>query len=155
MKWGTRGSGNGQFESPWGIAITQSGTILVSDLNRSTIQAFAPDTTWLYQWGAAGSNADGLMLGPNDLTLDQYDHVYVADSENDQVQVFTASGDFLLRWGMAGSGIGEFNRPGAVAVDGDGNIYVSDNENNRVQEFGTTPTAATSTSWGRIKADYR
>ena len=41
-KWGTIGSGDGQFEEPTGIALDSSGNAYVVDRGNSRIQVFAP-----------------------------------------------------------------------------------------------------------------
>ena len=43
-KWGTSGSGNGQFDGPDGIAIDDSGNVYVADWNNNRIQKF--DSEW-------------------------------------------------------------------------------------------------------------
>jgi DNA-binding beta-propeller fold protein YncE len=40
-KWGTEGTGNGQFDEPTGIAIDSSGNVYVVDRGNSRIQVFA------------------------------------------------------------------------------------------------------------------
>ena len=59
--------------------------------------------------------------------------MYVADWFNDRIQQFTPDGEHQASFGTSGSGIGQFNRPNGVCVDGDGTIYVADWLNNRVQ----------------------
>jgi DNA-binding beta-propeller fold protein YncE len=39
-KWGTAGSGNGQFNHPWGLAVDSSGKVFVADTNNNRIQVF-------------------------------------------------------------------------------------------------------------------
>ena len=41
-KWGTEGTGDGQFEEPTGIAIDSSGNVYVVDRGNSRIQVSAP-----------------------------------------------------------------------------------------------------------------
>ena len=41
-KWGTPGSGDGQFEEPTGIAINSLGNVYVVDRGNNRIQVFAP-----------------------------------------------------------------------------------------------------------------
>ena len=49
-------------------------------------------------------------------------------------------GAFLGEWGRPtpgapGSGIGEFNDPGAIAIDSQGDVYVADYGNDRIEKF--------------------
>jgi tripartite motif-containing protein 71 len=38
--WGSQGSGDGQFNQPWGIATDGAGNIYISDMNNNRIQKF-------------------------------------------------------------------------------------------------------------------
>jgi DNA-binding beta-propeller fold protein YncE len=44
IKWGTYGSGNGQFNKPVGIAVDASGYVYVADNDNYRIQKFAKDS---------------------------------------------------------------------------------------------------------------
>ena len=41
-KWGTFGTGEGQFDNPWGIAVMPGGFVYVADLFNYRIQKFGP-----------------------------------------------------------------------------------------------------------------
>jgi len=41
-KWGTLGSGDGQFKEPTSIALDSSGNVNIVDLGNSRIQVFSP-----------------------------------------------------------------------------------------------------------------
>jgi DNA-binding beta-propeller fold protein YncE len=43
-KWGTTGSGDGQFEEPTSIALDSSGNVCVVDSGNAWIQVFAPSS---------------------------------------------------------------------------------------------------------------
>ena len=40
-KWGSSGSGDGQFNNPWGIAVDSSGNVYVADTGNNRIQKFS------------------------------------------------------------------------------------------------------------------
>ena len=50
--------------------------------------------------------------------------------------------------GTAGKGPGEFDRPGAVAVDSAANAYVADTANNRIVKL--SPTGSVLATWGSL-----
>ena len=62
---------------------------------------------------------------------------------------------YLTQWGALGTGNGQFDGPDDVATDASDNVYVADTFNYRIQKFGTLPTPAKPTTWGRLKARYR
>ena len=39
-KWGTYGTGDGQFKKPWGVAVAPDGSVYVSDSYNHRIQKF-------------------------------------------------------------------------------------------------------------------
>ena len=112
------------------------------------IQKFTSDGAFLTRWGSASESLYGIAI-------DVDNNVYVSEVVNDRIQKFTTEGTLLAQWGSFGSGDGQFNDPRGVAVDGDGNIYVVDSVNQRIQKFGYIPTAARTTTWGRLKRLYR
>jgi|GEM_PF-323887 len=145
LKWGTYGSGDGQFNIPFGVDVDAEGNVYVSDYMNNRIQKFTSTGTYLTQWGSAGSG-NGQFDHPRGIAIDAAGNVYVADTNNQRIQKFTGTGTYLTQWGSAGSGNGQFNLPEGIATDGAGNVYVADAHNNRVQKF--TGTGTYLTQWG-------
>ena len=67
--------------------------------------------------------------------MDAQGNVYVVDTFDDPIQKLSPDGQPLAQWGSKGSDPGQFNNPGAIAVDVQGNIYVVDEGNNRIQKL--------------------
>src|SRR5947208_1185085 len=132
--WGSSGTGDGQFDFPFGVATDGSGNVYVADYGNDRIQKFDASGTFVTTWGSDGSG-NGQFNGPHGVATDGSGNVYVADNDNHRIQKFDASGTFLTAWGSVGSGNGQFHFPQGVAADGSGNVYVSDTNNQRIQEF--------------------
>ena len=133
-KWGSYGSGNGQFKYPFGMAVDGSGNVFVTDQYNHRIQKFDSSGTWLAAWGSYGTG-DGQFNYPIDVAIDTSGNVYIADNNNNRIQKFDNNGLYLGQWGSSGTGDGQFAYPYGVAVDGAGNVYVADTENHRIQKF--------------------
>lgn len=119
MKWGSYGSGDGQFSYPTGIAVTRTGKVYVVDAGNNRIQVFDGSGKFLGKWGA---------LNPDDIDVDGSGNVYVSNYSS--VRVFDAEGNFLR----------SFATPGtlSIAVNLNGNLYLGQFE--KVQEFSPTGT---------------
>ena len=87
-KWGTLGSGDGQFNGPAGIAVDSNGNIYVADGNNNRIQMFSSDGTFITQWGSYGSG-DGQFMQPTSITVDSSNNIYVVDKNNNRIQKFS------------------------------------------------------------------
>lgn len=150
-KWGTEGSGDGQFQSgPFGIDTDALGNVYTTDTGLDRVQKFTPDGTFVTKWGSTGTG-NSQFNNPRDVHVDAAGNVYVADLQNSRISKFTSGGAFLQRWGTQGSGNGQFDGAYGVTTDAAGNVYAADVGNDRVQKFtslgsfllkwGTTGTA--------------
>jgi tripartite motif-containing protein 71 len=133
-KWGSKGTGEGQFAEIGPIHIDREGNIYVSQFDR--IQKFDPDGKFLAAYGSGG-DGDGQFTGAAfDGATDSQGNFYVADLLNARVQKFDASWKFLMKWGTAGEGDGQFAAPISIVVDSQDRVYVYDNST-RIQVFDT------------------
>jgi tripartite motif-containing protein 71 len=150
-QWGTYGNMDGQFWSPYGVAVDASGNVYVADTGNFRIQKFMSNGAYLTKWGSYG-NGNGQFRGASGVAVDGRGsvyvngNVYVADCYNHRIQVFTNSGTYLTQWGTFGTGNGQFNFPYGVAVDAGGYVYVADTDNHRIQVF--TRSGVYLTQWG-------
>ena len=87
--WGSTGSGNGQFQNPWGITVV-NGVVYVTDIQLSRVQAFDLNGNFLGKWGGYGSGVYQ-FANPAGITHDAAGNLYVADSANDRVQVYSTT----------------------------------------------------------------
>ena len=134
IKWGSEGSGDGQFSRPFGITVDRSENIYVADWGNNRIQKFDSNGNFLLKWGTEGSG-DGQFNRLCNIAVGNSGNVYVSDTQNNRIQKFDSNGNFIAKWGSKGSGDGQFNFPTGIAVDNSDNIYVSDENNNRIQKF--------------------
>ena len=144
IRWGTQGTGPGQFSYPGPIAFDHQTNVYVVDSNNNHIEKFDKNGNFLAAWGSSGT-AHGQFDYPDGIALDSSDHVYVADMFNNRIQVFTSGGAFLGQFGSAGTNAGEFGNPGVITIDSSNNLYVIDvpatgYNNFRVQKFGLDGT---------------
>ena len=133
-KFGSKGSGEGQFDRPSDIALDSAGSVYITDRGNNCIQIFEHDGRYLRQFGKEGSGP-GELNYPCSICIDSDDVVYVGECGNNRISLFTSDGEFLKSFGSKGSGLGQFDRPFGIAIDKYGVVYVSDHGNNRIQLF--------------------
>ena len=138
-KWGSYGSGDGQFSVPAGVAVDTLGDVYVADFSNHRIQKFTSTGTFITKWGSSGSG-DGQFRYPRDVAVDASGNVYVAEYDNFRIQKFTSTGAFLTNWGSFGTGDGEFQGIYGMAVEEPGYVYVVDSGSDRIQKFTATGT---------------
>ena len=156
--WGTsdltRGSEPGEFNNPRNVAIGNDGKVYVADALNHRIQIYDSVTDGWTVWskdGGGSGTEPGEFSRPFGVDVDHEGNVYVADTFNNRVQRRDAQTGEWTVWqatgGGSGSGLGGFNRPSGVAVDGRGNLYVTETGNHRLQVL----SAATGewTQWGK------
>ncbi|CAI7992656.1 E3 ubiquitin-protein ligase TRIM71, partial [Geodia barretti] len=124
--FGSSGSGNGQFDKPFGVSC-DAGNVYIADTLNHRVQVFTADGEYIRQFEKRGS-------GKNGIAMDSSNIVYVSDSANN-ISVFTKEGHFLTSFGTQGNGPGQFNRPTGITISRNGVVYVCDCNNGRIQLF--------------------
>ncbi len=127
-QFGKEGSGPGEFENAYGVAVDQAagGDVFVSDRIQPRVEKFDATGGFLSEFGSHRFGpGEGTGLGEfegaqgvavdNELGSLSYGDVYVVDRGNFRVQKFTASGEFLS---MFGGGVNE-KTDGDVCVVGE------------------------------------
>lgn len=124
---GTRGSGEGQFNLPNGVATAPDGTVYVLDAGNFRIQAFTPDGMYLRAWGSVGKGL-GQLARPRGIAVDFAGRIYVSDASYGNVQIFNPDGQLMLAIGHRT----ESDQPGSyplvagIAIDEQYFLYVVD-----------------------------
>ncbi|MER3422439.1 MAG: hypothetical protein C4293_03615 [Nitrospiraceae bacterium] len=152
MQIGGPGVGDGELNSPTGIALDTDGNIYVADTDNHSIQKFDKDGKFLTRWGGEPSAQEGQFYYPRGLAVSPEGDVYIADSGNNRVQKFDSEGNCTHAWGKfgfawRGADVGQFDVPWGIATDHQGNVYVSDTSNARIQKF--QPDGTPLMKWGR------
>jgi|GEM_PF-1978363 len=133
LTFGEAGSGDGQLNLPFGLAVSGD-HVYVADAFNHRIQEFTRAGAFVRAWGSSGT-ADGQFNQPGDVDVNRQGEVVVADTYNSRIQVFSPTGVFLRKWGTSGVGDGQFGAVQSVDVDGAGHVWVAD-KSGRIQRFG-------------------
>jgi hypothetical protein len=148
------GSGMGEFNSPWGVAVTSdSSFVIVADYVNHRVQVLqlvvgaGGDSATLQCIRCLGSGegrGNGELQYPCGVAMLRSDTnaqetVLVAEESNHRVSQFALDGTFIRIFAgtsIPGSGDGEFMGPTALAILGSsGEVAITDSDNHRIQIF--------------------
>lgn len=131
-QFGTKGSGNGQFNNPTGICIDSKDHIYVVDNGNNRVEHFSPDGKFLNKFGYAGTKNTAFSNAKYIATDDTY--LYITDATQNEVKKFRKSGRFEKAWGSTDNSQGKFDEIEGIAVDSK-YVYVADAFNDDLQKF--------------------
>jgi len=128
---GGQGTGNGQFNSPHGIASDSAGNIFISDTNNGRIEKFSSTGAFVASVGTKGAGY-GQFGDPNGIAVDRAGDIYVAEASNHRVQKLTPDGNYISEWKGPDPG---FYGPRQIAIGPDQSFYVVDQGRTRIVRF--------------------
>ena len=135
QSFGSYGSGQGQFDYPWGITTDGDGNILVADRSNHHIQKFTASGQFLSEVGCKG-NGPLQFSSPIEIAFNTVNKkVYVVDGSNNRIQIFNFDLTFSSKFRKRGNSRRQFEYPRGIACDSTGNVYVADSNNHCIQVF--------------------
>jgi sugar lactone lactonase YvrE len=124
---GIKGSGPGQFDNPYGIAVVGS-TVYVADALNARIQYFNSDGSYLGKHNVS-DYFSGLAVTPEG-------HFWVTYYNGDTVALYSSTGVLVGTYGGTGTGIEYFDSPRDVAAAPNGDLFFVDGDNHRIKRYG-------------------
>ena len=132
FKFGTAGSGNGQFNNPNSIVIDETNSfIYVSDRMNFRVQKFTMNGTFVAVIGGFDSTGDtnGKFYLTSGIALDSQGNLFVCDQR--KIQKFDPMGNFVAN-------IISLDQPADLEIDQNGNLFISQWNEKRILK--TSPT---------------
>lgn len=129
---GSTGSGNGQFNGPWGVATDPNNQIYVTDTNNQRVEIFDANGNFVGAFGSNG-NGDEQFLEPRGVGVNKEGNssnnsnlrVYVSDpaqpNTDKRLRKFKTNGDFQDEIGRS-----DLGTPRDIAIDSNNNVWVVD-----------------------------
>jgi len=134
FSFGSQGSGPGQFQFPWDVAVTTDNILLVADSEGHCIQSFQLDGTFINKFGTEGSDK-GQLNFPSSLTVDSNEVILVTEANNNRLSIFDKHYNYIHSFGSEGTGNNQFDEPFGIAIAPNGSIYISDSGNKRISVY--------------------
>ena len=126
--WGTKGSGDGQFNLVHDVCLDRLGRVYVIDRSNKRVQIFDQNGKFLNKWTDLGS--------PWSLYyVERENAIYMTDGVNDRIIKVNLEGKVLGVVGSHGKMQGQLDFPHNLTVDSTGAVYVAEIKNWRVQKF--------------------
>lgn len=139
-KWGTVGTGNGEFGWPEDIYFDSTSDLLYvadnegNDVYENTrVQVFT--TAGVYQstigtWGYEDNQLDKI----GGITKGADGNIHISDLNRHKIKVYTTAGAFQGTYGAEGSGVENFSEPARISLNPlTDTITIADQNNHRVQ----------------------
>ena len=109
--FGEKGSGDGQFLHPHGIAIDSQDNVYVLYEKKLNIQKFDSNGTFIKKFGEPGKAPHLFSKKLDDVAVDSDDNIYVVDFGNYKILKFDKEGNWIASIGEKGKGEGQLLRP--------------------------------------------
>ena len=129
-KFGSYGSGDGQFNNPQGLCFNSKGLLYVVDYSNCRVQVFRANNVFLFKFRSKGHNP-GQFQSPRYIAVDCSDQVYVTDhTDNGGICVFSEDGYFIKKINC--------KQPFAIGIAPDDYVITDDHGNHVLTVFSPT-----------------
>lgn len=138
--FGTAGSGNGQFNQPFGVVTDSNGRIYVADSANDRVQVFNSSYEYLFQiknWTNENDELDG-FIAVTDVVILSNGTITVANQNHQTIEQFDSAGNFIRRFGFDGSAPENIREGEFILRDSSNNIYVADGVKNAIKRYNST-----------------
>ena len=157
---GSRGTGPGQFDAPYDVAVDALGRLYVADNLNARVGVFdAGSLAWLGTFGRSGAGCRRISRSCAPSARSPTIRAAASRSPTPRTTASrpsTRPANALAAWGIPGRGPGYMTRPRGVAFAPGGGITVADTFDDRVESLRrpTAPTRANS-AWSRRRRATR
>lgn len=133
LSFGSLGEGEGQFNSPGGLAVDSKDHIYVADSKNNRIQKFDAQGNYVSEF-MGGENTCGQLNSPGGIKINKNGDIYIVDRGNCRIVVLTEAMEYKFTLGSPT----QLKDPRDLTFDDDGCIYISDLKQNSIFVFQET-----------------
>ncbi|OJU94156.1 MAG: hypothetical protein BGO23_00320 [Solirubrobacterales bacterium 67-14] len=129
LTWGTYGTGDGEFQDVYSLAIGPDGNVWTADRIGHRVQQFTPNGVFATSFTVAGTTQ---ISG---LDIDKAGQIYLLDLDARNLRTYSPDGTQLDTVGEDGSGAGDLVAPMDVDIGEKGMVYVPDRDLDTVMVY--------------------
>ena len=134
LSFGKKGSGEGMFMYPGGVAVTAKDEVVVADNQNHRVQVFDSNGTLLRTFGHQGEKA-GEFMYPTGIVIDKGRNIFITEWGYHRVQIFSWEGRYIASFGRQGSLDSKLSHSWGLSLDSAGNVIVADTGNKLIKIF--------------------
>jgi len=133
-----KGSGEGEFDTPEGIAVDRRCYVLIADTGNNRIQKFRRNGEYVMEWDGSddGTKYDKPVYIIPDFNDDSPNRYYIVDQGNKRIVITDEYGELLYEFQPKKENGELLNRMVAAAIDMEYNIWIADAESEKVYKYG-------------------
>ena len=136
LSFGKEGSSVGMFKRPWGVTVSDTDEIAVTDFRNHRVQIFDSGGNYLRSFGCRGTN-QGEFIRPIGICINNNGNIFVAEKDSHRIQMLSGEGRCIGMFGGKGSLDSQLSNPWGLSLDANGNIIVADSGNKLIKIFST------------------
>ena len=134
--FGGFGSSEGKLSYPWGVTVSNTDEIAVTDQLNHRVQIFDSNGNYLRSFGSCGAS-QGKFIQPHGICFDNNGNILVADKYNHRIPIFTLEGRYKDMLRGKGSLDSQLTCPWGLSLDANGDIIVPDSSSKLIKIFTT------------------
>jgi len=121
------------FISPYGVAITKQGDLVVTDAGSYSVRIYHPDGSPKAKFGSPGIGPGKLNFPTGVAVLNE--EIFVVDSNNGRIVVFDSEGNFHRSFGGLGINTASLASPKGICVGPSGKLVVANTRGHNIQVY--------------------
>lgn len=136
--YGSTGAGQGQFQTPAGIALGKDGFLYIADFQNNRVQKFSTAGAFVEEIGNSGA---GQLVMPTAVAFDTAGNLYVASAGDGSIKKYDSDGNFVISFAGMPMTYG-------IYVDAENYIYVTALTTHQVKKYDSSGNLVL--SWGGL-----
>ena len=88
FKFGKKGHGDGELDTPRGLSVDKAGHLMVCDVGNHRVQVFELSGKFVTKFGTKGSGIGEFDDGPDSIAVLSDGRIVASDWGNDRIQIF-------------------------------------------------------------------